>query len=101
MRNITGITGDSVEELTTFTRAEAGRQLNPPVSARQIQEYLKIAYLFIPGFSQFKKDEGGLSNAPIKPIHIPVLQKIRELVLEHKSIAKARVEIAKEYSNEA
>lgn len=87
------IIGDSVESPATYTRAEAGRQLNPPVSARQIQEYIKIAKLFVPGFEHFRK----CPNAPIKEIHIPVLQKIREYVVKTNSLIQARVMIAEEY----
>lgn len=91
------ITGDSIESPITYTRAEAGLELTPPVSGRQIQEYLNIARLFIPGFDVFNGLEGGLSNAPIKPIHIPTLQKIREYVRETKSLVKARIRISEEY----
>ena len=91
------ITGDSIESPIIYTRAEAGLELRPPVSARQIQEYLNIARLFIPGFDVFNGLGGGLSNAPIKPIHIPTLQKIREYVRESKSLVKARIKIAEEY----
>ena len=91
------INGDSIESPIVYTRAEAGKELSPPVSARQIQEYLNIARLFIPGFDVFNGLEGGLSNAPIKPIHIPTLQKIREYVRETKSLVKARIRISKEY----
>lgn len=94
------INGDSVESLTTYTREQAGKELNPPVSGRQIQEYLNIARLFVPGFDVFNGLEGGLSNAPIKPIHIPILQKIREYVLESKSLVKARIKIVEEYESQ-
>ena len=92
------IIGDSIESPTIYTRAEAGLELTPSVSARQVQEYLNIARLFIPGFDVFNGLKGGLSNAPIKPIHIPTLQKIREYVRETKSLVKARIRIAEEYS---
>ena len=91
------INGDSIDSPIVYTRTEAGRELSPPVSARQVQEYLNIARLFIPGFDVFNGLEGGLSNAPIKPIHIPTLQKIREYVRETKSLVKARIRISKEY----
>jgi hypothetical protein len=91
------INGDSIESPTIYTRTEAGMELVPPVSARQVQEYLNIARLFVPGFDGFNGLEGGLSNAPIKPIHIPTLQKIREYVRETKSLVKARIKIAEEY----
>jgi hypothetical protein len=91
------INGDSIESPIVYTRTEAGKELSPPVSARQVQEYLNIARLFIPGFDVFNGLEGGLSNAPIKPIHIPTLQKIREYVRETKSLVKARCLIAEEY----
>lgn len=91
------INGDSIESPTIYTRTEAGMELVPPVSARQVQEYLNIARLFIPGFDVFNGLEGGLSNAPIKPIHIPTLQKIREYVRETKSLVKTRIRIAEEY----
>ena len=94
------MTGDSIESPTIYTREQAGKELTPPVSARQIQEYLNIARLFIPGFDVFNGLEGGLSNAPIKPIHITILQKIREYVRETKSLVKARIRISEEYRSE-
>ena len=91
------IIGDSIETPTTYTRPEIGQKLIPPVSAKTVQKYLKIAKLFVPGFEHFRK----CPNAPLEEIHIPVLQKIREYVIKTNSLIQARVMIAEEYGRQS
>jgi hypothetical protein len=70
-----------VEEI--FTREQAAKKMEPPVTERQLRNYLDLASLYLPCFAQFRDQENGGLNRNIKLTnwHLPVLQKIRIGVL--------------------
>ncbi|MCC5640011.1 hypothetical protein LC593_30120 [Nostoc sp. CHAB 5844] len=53
----------------------------PPVSSRQLQEYLNIARKYIPGFENFTDPKTNRLNgyAKLNISHVPALQEIRSL----------------------
>ncbi|MBD2451146.1 hypothetical protein H6G76_29255 [Nostoc sp. FACHB-152] len=55
--------------------------MKPEVSSRQLQKYLNIARLYIPGFENFTdpKTNGLNGYAKLNRSHIRVLQEIRSL----------------------
>jgi hypothetical protein len=82
----------------TFTRSQAGKMLNPPVSERQIRRYLGILKMFHPDFSVFKNEETwGLNGLKIERKHLIELQQIRQMFIELRSQSKVQLEYRRLY----
>ncbi len=86
----------TTQVIVEMTRAQAGQQLEPPVSSRTVQKYLDLASLFLPAFTFFRAEEGGLNRyAKLTPFHLPVLQEIRSYARRH-GMKKLRLKLAYE-----
>ena len=72
--------------------------MKPQVSSRQLQKYLNIARLYVPGFEKFTnpKTNGLNGYAKLNQFHVPILQEIRSLARE-----KCLSDIESEYQLQA
>ncbi|WP_179051880.1 hypothetical protein [Nostoc sp. TCL26-01] len=68
-----------------LTRPQVASRMIPPVTARQLHEYINIARKYEPDFLRFTHPKtGGINGyAKLREYHIPVLQEIRSLAREH------------------
>ena len=88
----------SVSYEQILSRQAAGQLLTPPISERQVRRYLGILMLFSESFKNFENSQtGGLNEKQkITNWHLPELQKIRDLVLQLKTLTKVRIYLLQE-----
>lgn len=76
----------------TFSKKEAGLQLSPPVSEKQVQRYVSFLKSWHPDFSKFKNSETwGLNGEKITRRDLIELQTLRSLFLQFRSQAKIQL----------
>ncbi|GAX39009.1 hypothetical protein NIES3585_50610 [Nodularia sp. NIES-3585] len=68
-----------------LTRSQVAAMMEPKVSSRQLQKYLNIARLYVPGFEKFTDPQTGRLRgmAKLYESHVPILQEIRSLAREN------------------
>lgn len=84
----------------TFSKREAGLQLNPPVSEKQVQRYVAFLKSWHPDFNRFKNPETwGLSGEKLTRRDLIELQTLRGLFLQFRSQAKIQLIYKELYHN--
>lgn len=75
-----------------FSKRQAGMQLTPPVSEKQVQRYVTFLKSWHPDFSRFKNPETwGLNGEKITRRDLIELQTLRNLFLQFRSQAKIQL----------
>jgi len=75
-----------------FSKRQAGLQLNPPVSEKQVQRYVAFLKSWHPDFAKFKNPETwGLSGEKLTRRDLIELQVLRSLFLQLRSQAKIQL----------
>jgi hypothetical protein len=76
----------------TFSKKEAGLQLDPPVSEKQVQRYVAFLKSWHPDFTRFKDPETwGLNGEKLTRRDLIELQALRSLFLQLRSQAKIQL----------
>lgn len=92
----------TLESTDTFTRAQAGAILNPPLrSERQVRRYLEFLKIWHPDFAKFKNQETwGLNGKPITRRDLIELQALRTMFLTLRTQVKVQQEYRRLYHDD-